>query len=194
VKRLSILLIEPSFLVREGLKTLLSQMNQSFSVEESDEIVLDLPKLIRKSNPNLLLVNPVLLNPEIILTRNPQSKIVFVAIRNNQSDPRTEAKFDFTIEINGQKQLLVKQFNEIIEKTIGSLQYKNDNSLTDRELTVLKLVALGLTNNDIGEKLYISIHTVMTHRKNITRKLGIKTVSGLTVYAILNKLIKAEEL
>ena len=194
MKRLSILLIEPSFLVREGLKTLLSQMNQSFSVEESDEIVLDLPKLIRKSNPNLLLVNPVLLNPEIILTRNPQSKIVFVAIRNNQSDPRTEAKFDFTIEINGQKQLLVKQFNEIIEKTIGSLQYKNDNSLTDRELTVLKLVALGLTNNDIGEKLYISIHTVMTHRKNITRKLGIKTVSGLTVYAILNKLIKAEEL
>jgi DNA-binding NarL/FixJ family response regulator len=194
VKRLSILLIEPSFLVREGLKTLLSQMNQSFSVEESDEMVYDLPKLIRKSNPNLLLVNPVLLNPEIILTRNPQSKIVFVAILNNQSDPRTEAKFDFTIEINGQKQLLVKQFNEIIEKTIGSLQYKNDNSLTDRELTVLKLVALGLTNNDIGEKLYISIHTVMTHRKNITRKLGIKTVSGLTVYAILNKLIKAEEL
>ncbi len=169
-------------------------MNQSFSVEESDEMVYDLPKLIRKSNPNLLLVNPVLLNPEIILTRNPQSKIVFVAILNNQSDPRTEAKFDFTIEINGQKQLLVKQFNEIIEKTIGSLQYKNDNSLTDRELTVLKLVALGLTNNDIGEKLYISIHTVMTHRKNITRKLGIKTVSGLTVYAILNKLIKAEEL
>jgi DNA-binding CsgD family transcriptional regulator len=42
--------------------------------------------------------------------------------------------------------------------------------------------------------LFISSHTVMTHRKNITRKLGIKTISGLTVYAILNKLINVEEL
>jgi DNA-binding CsgD family transcriptional regulator len=169
-------------------------MNQSFSVEESDEIVLDLPKLIRKSNPNLLLVNPVLLHPGIIFPRNSQSKIVFVAILNDQTDPKTVAKFDFTIDINSQKYLLSKQFNEIIEKSIGSTTRETDNSLTERELAILKLVALGLTNNDIGEKLFISIHTVMTHRKNITRKLGIKTVSGLTVYAILNKLIKAEEL
>ncbi|MFZ4464459.1 MAG: response regulator transcription factor [Bacteroidales bacterium] len=194
MKRLSILFIEPSFLVREGLKTLLSQMNQSFSVEEADDKVADLPKLIRKSNPNLILVNPVHLDAGFILPRNAQSKIVFVAISNEQSDPRTEAKFDFSIGINDPKHLLVKQFNEIIEKTIGSSQQESDNSLTERELAVLKLVALGLTNNDIGEKLFISIHTVMTHRKNITRKLGIKTVSGLTVYAILNKLIKAEEL
>lgn len=194
MKRLSILLIEPSFLVREGLKTLLSQMNQSFSVEESDEKVVDLSKMIRKSNPNLILVNPDLLDAGFILPRTAQSKIVFVAINKEQSDLKTEAKFDFSIEINEPKNNLVKQFNEIIEKTIGSLQKESDNSLTERELAILKLVALGMTNNDIGEKLFISIHTVMTHRKNITRKLGIKTVSGLTVYAILNKLIKAEEL
>ncbi|MDD4085903.1 MAG: helix-turn-helix transcriptional regulator, partial [Bacteroidales bacterium] len=62
-----------------------------------------------------------------------------------------------------------------------------------REISILKLVALGNTNNEIADKLFISAHTVMTHRKNITRKLGIKTVSGLTVYAILNQLIKLEE-
>ena len=51
-------------------------------------------------------------------------------------------------------------------------------------------VALGLTNSQIAEKLFISQHTVVTHRKKITSKLGIKTISGLTVYALLNNLIE----
>ncbi len=58
--------------------------------------------------------------------------------------------------------------------------------LSDRELDVLKLVAVGFSNKEIAEKLFISIHTVMSHRKNITEKLGIKSISGLTVYAIIN--------
>jgi len=53
---------------------------------------------------------------------------------------------------------------------------------------------LGLTNQEVAEKLFISVHTVMTHRKNITKKLGIKTVSGLTVYALLNKVIEIQDI
>ncbi len=64
------------------------------------------------------------------------------------------------------------------------------SSLSEREVDVLKLVAKGYSNKEIGEKLYISFHTVISHRKNITKKLGIKSISGLTVYAILNKLIE----
>jgi DNA-binding CsgD family transcriptional regulator len=67
---------------------------------------------------------------------------------------------------------------------------KSESELSDRELDIVREVALGKTNKEIADKLYISTHTVITHRKNITRKLGIKTVSGLTVYALLNKLIK----
>lgn len=67
---------------------------------------------------------------------------------------------------------------------------KSESVLSDRELDIVREVALGLTNKEIADKLFISAHTVITHRKNITRKLGIKTVSGLTVYALLNKLIK----
>jgi DNA-binding CsgD family transcriptional regulator len=54
---------------------------------------------------------------------------------------------------------------------------------------VLVLVAKGLLNKEIADKLNISINTVITHRKNITRKTGIKTTPGLTVYAILNDLV-----
>lgn len=66
--------------------------------------------------------------------------------------------------------------------------------LSDREIDVLKLVAKGFANREIGEQLYISIHTVISHRKNITEKLGIKSISGLTVYAILNKLVEPQEI
>ncbi|MCK9639929.1 MAG: helix-turn-helix transcriptional regulator [Prolixibacteraceae bacterium] len=62
--------------------------------------------------------------------------------------------------------------------------------LSDRETAVLKLVATGFSNKQISEKLFISIHTVISHRKHITVKLGVKSISGLTLYAVLNDLIE----
>ena len=66
--------------------------------------------------------------------------------------------------------------------------------ISDREREVLRLVALGLTNKEISDELCISTHTVITHRKNITAKLGIRTIAGLAVYAVLNGIISAEEM
>ena len=61
--------------------------------------------------------------------------------------------------------------------------------LSDRESEVLVLVAQGLCSKEIADKLNISIHTVNTHRKNITRKTGIKSVAGLAVYAMLHNMV-----
>jgi len=69
----------------------------------------------------------------------------------------------------------------------------SNNHLSEREIEILKFVALGFTNKEIGDTLFISTHTVITHRKNITAKLGIKTIAGLTVYAILNGIISSDE-
>ena len=57
-----------------------------------------------------------------------------------------------------------------------------------------KKLLLEKTNKEVANELFISTHTVISHRKNITRKLGIKTVSGLTVYAILNQIISMEDI
>lgn len=62
-------------------------------------------------------------------------------------------------------------------------------SLSDREKEILVCVAKGMLNKEIADHCNISVYTVITHRKNITRKTGIKTVAGLTVYALLNNLI-----
>lgn len=63
------------------------------------------------------------------------------------------------------------------------------DELTNREIEVLKLVAQGNSNKEIADYLSISIHTVISHRKNICSKLEIKTISGLTLYASINNLI-----
>lgn len=65
-------------------------------------------------------------------------------------------------------------------------------TLSDRERDVLIEVVNGLSNKEIADKLCISIHTVITHRKNITRKLNIHSTAGLTIYAIVHKLIDIE--
>lgn len=64
--------------------------------------------------------------------------------------------------------------------------------LTSREIEVLKLLVKGHKNRDIAERLHISLTTVISHRKNIVDKLGIKSVPSLTIYAVLNGYIDAD--
>lgn len=66
-------------------------------------------------------------------------------------------------------------------------------AISDREKEIVRCIVCGLTNKEIAARLFISINTVLTHRKNITRKLNIHSVSGLTIYAIVNKLVRMEE-
>lgn len=65
----------------------------------------------------------------------------------------------------------------------------NQKDLTKREIEILKLIIQGLLNKEIAEKLNISLNTVLTHRKKIIRKTGVKTVSGLTFYCIRNGIV-----
>lgn len=71
---------------------------------------------------------------------------------------------------------------------------EDERSLSAREAEVLALVAKGLINKEIADKLHISLTTVISHRKNISEKLGIKSVSGLTVYAVMNGYIEADKI
>ena len=66
--------------------------------------------------------------------------------------------------------------------------------LSSREKEVLRLMIKGLINKEIAEKLNISLTTVISHRKNITEKLGIKSVPGLTIYAVMNGYVEADSI
>lgn len=82
--------------------------------------------------------------------------------------------------------------NGTIEKSPNSLNSPDARirpSLSARELQVFKLIARGLTTNEISEELFLSSHTVYTHHKNILSKLGIRNTRELVLYAIMNKII-----
>lgn len=66
-------------------------------------------------------------------------------------------------------------------------------TLSDREREIVHLVVCGLSNKEIAAKLFISFNTVLTHRKNIARKLNIHSVAGLTIYAIVNKIVDIKD-
>ena len=87
---------------------------------------------------------------------------------------------------------LIEQLQQIFEAT-PQQEFEGSKELSTREIDVLQLVAKGITNKEIADKLNISLNTVLTHRKNITTKLGIKTGSGLTFYAIMNGFLSGEE-
>jgi regulator of cell morphogenesis and NO signaling len=94
--------------------------------------------------------------------------------------------------------------NEVLVPTIKRLEKNSEaghtapertsEELSDREKDVVRCVAMGLSNKEIAEELFLSVHTVITHRRNISRKLAIHSPAGLTVYAILNKLVDIEDL
>ena len=68
------------------------------------------------------------------------------------------------------------------------------DALSDREKDLLRCVVRGLTNKEIAAELFISINTVITHRKNISRKLNIHSAAGLTIYAIVNDIVSLDEI
>lgn len=75
-----------------------------------------------------------------------------------------------------------------------NIQNEATEELSERERDVLIQVVHGLSNKEIADVLFISTHTVISHRKNIARKLKIHSTAGLTIYAIVNKLVDLNSL
>lgn len=98
----------------------------------------------------------------------------------------------FFVNIKGDKKEVLEHFQSFFFDR-EQKESADESLLTEREIEVLRKVAQGNANKEIADKLFISINTVITHRKNITEKLGIKTIAGLTVYAIMNGVINPEE-
>lgn len=115
-----------------------------------------------------------------------------------------------SLQLSGVRTLNIHQTEELLIKEILKLhQYAHhdghpmeaipprpmtEHELSAREIEVLVLITKGLINKEIADKLNISLTTVITHRKNITEKLGIKSVSGLTIYAVMNGYIEADRI
>lgn len=188
-----IFIIHSSDIVRKGLAAILrNYYNHEIFLLKNPEEITDYYEF--KGQNIILIIEESLfmnVNPAQPFEKYNQLKIIF--FRNNTSDVSTLPAFcDETIGIKTTSTQIQEIVSRCWQTKKQPLRKAGSEELTSREKDVLQLVALGHSNKAIAEKLFISIHTVISHRKNITEKTGIKSISGLTVYAILNNLIDTE--
>ena len=196
MERIKFIVAESSYLVRKGIVSIINRIEYASVIKEA-ETLEEINPVILKYNPDFLVFNLNLLadnkapgNTKIkfdLLTKG-------IAINTaNSSGSFAASDFREIIHLSDSKSEIFEKITNLINEADKSkIVPEFINELTEREKTILKYVAKGFTNKEIAEKLFLSAHTVITHRKNITTKLGIKTISGLTVYAILNNIISLD--
>ncbi|MBQ7550573.1 MAG: response regulator transcription factor [Bacteroidales bacterium] len=195
--KIRILLIESSPIVVQGLQALIQSGGRMEVVAVAHSLERIQERLVL-NNPDVVILNPLLLDysKRLIFRSLFQDKpnMPILALVYSYFDKQWLGSFDGVIEIEDDRFHLEKKIEEVVSAANG----RNDNlevyELSDREREVLIELAKGLMNKEIAAKLHISIHTVVTHRKNIVRKTGIKSAAGLAVYALLNNLLEERDL
>lgn len=187
-KRLAI--VTSQALVNLGLKSLLREY---FSPQEI-HIFSDVQALLNGAPDryDFYLVSPelFLVHCDFFLPR--KNKTILLTQYKHSTDTLQNATYQLCV--NGDISQLTEQLENIFTTACQQSDNEIHEELSPREIEVLQLVVQGYINKEIAEKLNISFNTVLTHRKNITAKLGIKTVSGLSFYAMMNGYITAGNL
>lgn len=182
-----IVLIEPSEIVAAGIAAIL---------EKSPELTL----VQTLSNPGYFNTNSeadiIIINPTVI-DYNDRLDIrsylggtnaAIVALTHSSYEESVIRQYDKCIGIYDNAARIVQKIKNAVEENAQNPK-SEINELSARERDILAAVAKGMTNKEIADEFNISIYTVISHRRNISQKLGINSIPGLTVYAIMNKLI-----
>jgi len=187
-----VLLIIPSMVVARGLENVFSDLGEF-------EVIGILPDLSRNSETRLrnMDADVIILDPIVFdymsraVGRNvisEYSNASVVALQTTLMEEESLKQYDEVIGIYDDATTIIRKLRNSLETRQDSPKVDGEE-LSSREKEILVCVAKGMLNKEIADLYSISIYTVITHRKNITRKTGIKTVAGLTVYALLNNLI-----
>jgi DNA-binding NarL/FixJ family response regulator len=196
-KRYRIAVIEPSILLSEGLKTM-------FHAHPGFEIVSctpDIPRFLERPTvtpPEIILINPMVIDfqrqnhVKSIFSAYPGALLVAIVYQFIDQDVLKQYHGSITVFDDAGK--IQKKLTQAINTSHDARETVDNFDLSDRETEILVSVVKGLQNKEIADAHNISIHTVISHRKNISRKTGIKSVAGLTVYALLHHLLGHDEI
>ena len=213
MKKIKIMLVDDHQLVLDGLKSIIASV-QDFEVMATASNGTSALQSAARILPDVVLMDidmPVLNGIDTtkrLLRDHPAMKVLALTMHNEKGmiHKMLEAGASGYILKNANKEDLVTAIRKVYagqnyfcsEVTLTLLEKKsthiiasqnaNDgaNYLTSREIEIMKLIAQGFSNRQIGEKLFISFRTVDTHRTNIMDKLKVKNIAGLIRYAVKN--------
>lgn len=187
-----VIIVEPNLIICEGIRVVVNSMAKFEVVDVITDFVASANKL------NIVDADIVIINPDVIdyskraLLKSYLSSFenkIFIALLSDIQDVSLTKHFASHIYICDDRETIESKLTSCVDnKNVVSDTDLSD--LSDREKEILISVVNGLTNKEVADKHNISIHTVISHRKNISRKTGIKSVSGLTIYALINGLVE----
>lgn len=185
MRRYRIAIVEPSAIIAQGVASILAASGEA-------DVVAIYPTLRAYADRlNVKDVEVVVVGSQVAVGAQLRSELQGVAVvllSTTVVDEDVLRQVDGVINIYDDEAALMRKVRTAVEQGETN-PYSDSHDLSERERDVLILVAKGMANKEIADRLNISIHTVMSHRKNITHKTGIKSVAGLTVYALLNNLL-----
>jgi DNA-binding NarL/FixJ family response regulator len=196
---LKIALAEPSAIIRTGLVSILKHLPgfhfQLIEIASTEQ----LPDALRTNKPDILIVNPVIpgsFSLETIKEESGCKEMKCIALIYQSFDLSLLRQYDEQISIFDSADELRHKIERLDHTSVRKEQEGTEDQqlLSAREKDIVIGVVKRMTNREIADSLFISTHTVITHRRNIARKLQIHSASGLTIYAIVNKLVELSDI
>jgi DNA-binding NarL/FixJ family response regulator len=205
-KPVQVLIADSQFLITESLKLIL-QDDGHFIIDKVVTEKNDLINTLKLKNTSILIIDPLLVDisgfPELKEIKSSFPDLKFLIITNSVSKKelhefnsigvknivlKTVGKEEIMVALNATINGKKHYSNELLDLLFETNERKNTieetGQLTNSEIDIVRLIAEGLTTKEIAARKFISFHTVISHRKNIFRKLGVTSISELIMYSI----------
>lgn len=193
---LKIAIAEPSVIIRSGITVALKRIPdfriQPFEIVSNES----LNAYLKNHKPDILIINPSYWGHHDIFKLKAETQnlsLHCLALLYSAIDESLLKGYDDTISIYDSVAQLKDKLVKLISSPTDELADES-NTLSSREKEIITCVVNGLTNKEIAQELFLSAHTVISHRRNIAKKLEIHSTAGLTIYAIVNKLVEIDEI
>lgn len=187
-----IILITPSKIIARGINAILSDYGDFRLEAILSDISRENENVLKNTSVDIIIIDTGLWGyssrRQFRSLISEYSDAAIIGVNTLALDEESKKLYDELFSIYDAPSVIINKLRAA-NTSDRELSEQNKNELSIREQEILVCVAKGMLNKEIADKFNISIHTVITHRKNITKKTGIKTVAGLTVYALLNNLI-----
>lgn len=191
---IKVVIADNSVIIRNGLASVLKRFSDyNFQINEiSTQEALTI--FLRLHTPDLLICNPIFAQGfNINAVKKDYPTIKTMALVSALLDSQALASYDSSITICDDVDTICNRIKDLIYEP-DSDDNTEQEPLSSREKEIIGCVVKGLTNKAIADSLSISVHTVITHRRNITRKLQIHSAAGLAIYAIANNIVNIEDI
>lgn len=194
---LKIVIAETSVIVRSGLTAVLKRIPSlnAHPIEVSSPESLQ--NYIQLHPTDIVIINPTFggwFDLAAFKAEHGKAGIKYIAIVCSVIDNNVLKEYDENFAICDDIDVIANKINHLLHTEEEEEKDNEQESLSQREKEIITCVVKGMTNKAIADKLFLSIHTVITHRRNIARKLQIHSPAGLTIYAIVNKLVELSDI